>query len=90
MWVGTTIAAISNGDKNGIKSLVINNFFEVINFKYLLDEYKTETKSTNLEDIYFELYKNPLYKDKLCPINDAIFHYFNKLELLDGSTIYDF
>ncbi len=46
--------------KNGIKSLVINNFFEVINFKYLLDEYKTETKSTNLEDIYFELYKKPI------------------------------
>lgn len=90
LGAGATIAAIPNGDKNGIKSPVMNNFFEVTNLKHLLDEFEIKTKTNNLEDIYSELYENPLYKDKLGPINDAIYHYFNKLELPDEPTIYDF
>lgn len=90
LGAGATIAAIPNGDKNRIKSSVMNNFFEITNLKHLLNEFEIKTKSNNLEDIYSELYENPLYKDKLGSINDAIFRYFNKLELPDKPTIYDY
>lgn len=90
LGAGATIAAIPNGDKNGIKSPVMNDFFKVTNLEYLLDEFEITTTSKNLEDIYSELYENHLYKDKLYKINDAIYKYFSQLTLLDQPTVYDF
>ena len=65
LGAGATIAAIPNGDKNGIKSPAMNNFFERTNMGHFLERFHIETTSKNLEDIYSELYDNPKYKNDL-------------------------
>ena len=72
LGAGATIAAIPNGDKNGIKSPAMNDFFIRTHMEHLLDDFEIKTTSTNLEDIYSELYENPKYKDKLGVLDDAI------------------
>ena len=89
LGAGATIAAIPNGDKNGIKSPAMNDFFIRTHMEHLLDDFEIKTTSTNLEDIYSELYENPKYKDKLGVLDDAIYDYFSKLKLPDEPTIYD-
>ena len=89
LGAGATIAAIPIGDKNGIKSPAMNDFFIRTHMEHLLDDFEIKTTSTNLEDIYSELYENPKYKDKLGVLDDAIYDYFSKLKLPDEPTIYD-
>lgn len=89
LGAGATIATIPNGDKNGIKAPAMANFFETTNMGHLLEKFEIKTTSNNLEDIYSELYKNPIYHDKLQALDDAIYNYFFKLELPDNPTIYD-
>ena len=89
LGAGATIAAIPNGDKNGIKSPAMKDFFIKTHMEHLLDGFEIKTPSTNLEDIYSELYENPKYKDKLGVLDDAIYDYFSKLKLPDEPTIYD-
>lgn len=89
LGAGATIAAIPNGDKNGIKSPAMNDFFQKANMEHLLENFYVKTTSKNLEDIYSELYDNPKYKDDLYILDDAIYDYFSKLTLPDEPTIYD-
>ncbi len=89
LGAGATIAAIPNGDKNGIKSPAMNDFFQRTNMEHLLKRFQIKTTSTNLEDIYSELYDNSTYKDELYILDDAIYEYFSKLALPDKPTIYD-
>ena len=86
---GINASEKTNGDKNGIKSPTINDFFIRTHMEHLLDDFEIKTTSTNLEDIYSELYENPKYKDKLGVLDDAIYDYFSKLRLPDEPTIYD-
>lgn len=76
LGAGATIATIPNGDKNGIKAPAMANFFETTNMGHLLEKFEIKTTSNNLEDIYSELYKNPIYHDKLQALDDAIYNYF--------------
>ena len=89
LGAGATIATIPNGDKNGIKSPAMNDFFQKTNMEHLLENFYVKTTSKNLEDIYSELYDNPKYKDDLYILDDAIYDYFSKLTLPDEPTIYD-
>lgn len=89
LGAGATIAAIPNGDKNGIESPAMNDFFQKANMEHLLENFFVKTTSKNLEDIYSELYDNPKYKDDLYILDDAIYDYFSKLTLPDEPTIYD-
>lgn len=89
LGAGATIATIPNGDKNGIKSPAMNDFFKKTNMEHLLERFHIETTSKNLEDIYSELYENIKYKDNLYILDDAIYNYFSKLVLPDEPTIYD-
>lgn len=89
LGAGATIAAIPNGDKNGIESPAMNDFFQKANMEHLLENFYVKTTSKNLEDIYSELYDNPKYKDDLYILDDAIYDYFSKLTLPDEPTIYD-
>ena len=73
LGAGATIAAIPNGDKNGIKSPAMNDFFIRTHMEHLLDDFEIKTTSTNLEDIYSELYENPKYK----VISDNTIHLYS-------------
>jgi hypothetical protein len=55
LGAGATIAAIPNGDKNGKKCSVMNNFLAKMGLTELLKDVELDTDSSNLEDIYSEL-----------------------------------
>lgn len=57
LGAGATMAAIPNGDKNGRKSSVMNNFIEELGMSSIIKNINLNTKSNNLEDIYSELYE---------------------------------
>lgn len=88
LGAGATVAAIPNGDKNGIKCSVMNNFLQNIGKENLLDNVKLETQSKNLEDIYSELYEKG--EKELCHnLEHEIYNYFQEFTLPDELTIYD-
>ncbi len=89
LGAGATVAAIPNGDKHGIKSPTMSNFFQTTKINNLLEKFNIECTSTNLEDIYSILYDDPKYQQDLYLLNNAIYEYFSKLTLPDEPTIYD-
>lgn len=89
LGAGATIATIPNGDKNGNKSSVMNGLIDRLNLNDVLRNVKLSTPSTNLEDIYSELYSKPEYKNVVKELEKRIYTYFASLELPDYPTIYD-
>ena len=63
LGAGATCAAIPNGDKNGMKSSVMNDFIKNLQMEDLMAGVRLKTSSQNLEDIYSELYEKPEYCD---------------------------
>ena len=53
---GATVATIPNGDKYGMPCSVMNNFIKNLGLESLFRSVTLTTKSTNIEDIYSELY----------------------------------
>jgi len=90
LGAGASVAAIPNGDANGKKISVMNDFFQKTNTEYLLDGIALKTKSRNLEDIYSEIYERPELKDTCLKLEKAIYDYFSDLQIPEEPTIYDF
>ena len=94
LGAGASMATIDNGDKNGRPISCMNNFLNNLGIKNILDGIKIETKSDNLEDIYSELDEksktNEDYQKKKLELENAIFDYFDKFEIPDTPTIYDY
>lgn len=90
LGAGASVAAIPNGDANGKKISVMNDFFQKTNTEYLLEGIDLKTKSKNLEDIYSEIYEKPELKDVCIKLEKAIYDYFSDLQIPDEPTIYDF
>ena len=90
LGAGATIAAIPNGDKNGLPCSVMHGFVKNLGLDSILSSVKLKTESDNIEDIYSELYE----RDEECKtvreqLEEAIFSYFSRLQLPDEITIYD-
>lgn len=90
LGAGASVAAIPNGDANGKKISLMNDFFQKTNTEYLLEGIDLKTKSKNLEDIYSEIYERPELKDVCYKLEKAIYDYFSDLQIPDEPTIYDF
>lgn len=90
LGAGASVAAIPNGDANGKKISVMNDFFQKTNTAYLLDGIELKTKSRNLEDIYSEIYERPELKETCIKLEKAIYDYFSDLQIPEEPTIYDF
>lgn|SRR5574344_735034 len=89
LGAGASVATIPNGDINGKKISVMNNFFENTGMIDLLHDIKLETKSKNLEDIYNEVYENESLRDLKGKLEKAIYTYFYDIEIPKEPTIYD-
>ena len=87
---GATIAAIPNGDKNGRKSSVMNNFVANLGLEDLMSQVSLKTESSNIEDIYSELCEHPEYEAVRFQIEKRIFDYFESLEIPNSPTAYDY
>lgn len=89
LGAGATIAAIPNGDKNGKKSSVMNNFIKELGLEDILKNVCLSTNSNNLEDIYSDLYDKDEYSEVKEKLEFSIKKDLKQLELPDSPTIYD-
>lgn len=90
LGAGATIAAIPNGDKNGLKCSVMNNFLDELNLSSILSGIKLKTTSLNLEDIYSELDSSPEYASVKVELENKIIQKFSRYILPIQPTIYDY
>lgn len=90
LGAGASIATIINGDKNGKKISAMDGFIKNLGLDYLFENVKLKTKSSNLEDIYSELYENKQYDDVRIKLEQTIRKEFETFEIPDGPTVYDF
>ena len=87
---GASVAAIPNGDKNGLKTSVMDGFLKKLGIEETIKNLNLGTKSENLEDIYSELFEKDEYTDIRNKLDEEIRKYFSKFEIPDEPTIYDF
>lgn len=90
LGAGASLATLPNGDKNNKKLPVMDNFIEVLNLSSLLKEAKLDTKSSNFEVIYNELFNKGRFNDLRQELESRIYEYFSNLELPEEPTIYDY
>lgn len=89
LGAGATIAAIPNGDRNGIKCSAMDNFIETLGLSECFQGITLNTKSKNLEDIYSELYERADCLEIRQKLESEIRNYMSKLRLPVKPTIYD-
>ncbi|MFW6016411.1 MAG: hypothetical protein ACOCRK_08220 [bacterium] len=89
LGAGASLATLPDGDKNGLKLPLMNNFIETVGLEDILEDIHLETDSNNFEDIYSELYTRE-YTEKLSEIEDRVYDYFCELRLPENPTIYDY
>ena len=87
---GASVASIPNGDKNGLKTSVMDGFLKKLGMEETIRNLDLNTKSENLEDIYSELFEKDEYTDIRNKLDEEIRKYFSKFEIPDEPTIYDF
>jgi hypothetical protein len=89
LGAGASYAAFQNGDKNGKKLPLMNNFIETLGIEKLIEQAELITKSSNFEDIYSEIHKNPELASLQEELEKEVYNYFQDMELLEKPTIYD-
>ncbi|KAB6148223.1 hypothetical protein GA398_08175 [Bacteroides xylanisolvens] len=91
LGAGATIAALPNGDRFGKKSSVMNDFLSNLGLSSILDGVELKTTSTNIEDIYSELYERS--DEKAIQVREElekqVYNYFSSLRIPEEPTIYD-
>jgi len=90
LGAGASLAAFPNGEKNGLKLPLMNNFVETVHgLSDCLDKYGIDYKGKNFEDLYNSLYENSRYDEIRQVIEKTIYDYFAQMELPDEPTLYD-
>ncbi len=89
LGAGASYAAFPNGDRNGRKLPLMNNFVETLGIEDLILRTGLSFSSTNFEDIYSEIHKRPGLKDIREELENIVYNYFKGMELPDEPTIYD-
>ena len=88
LGAGASLATCSEGDCDGKKLPLMNNFVETVGLEAILKEYGVVYKGRNFEDIYSDLYEKE-YNDLTEEIEALVVDYFRKLKLPPYPTIYD-
>lgn len=87
---GASLAAIPDGDKNGLKTSVMDGFLDKLKMSEIITGLNLLTNSKNLEDIYSEI----AAKDEFAAIRELldsrIRDYFSSFEIPDVPIIYDY
>ncbi|MEZ8196869.1 MULTISPECIES: hypothetical protein [Vibrio] len=90
LGAGASVAAIPRGDKNGMKTSVMDGFLEKLGLSEVIEDLNLVTQSDNLEDIYSEIAERDEYADVRSELDTRIRNYFSEFEIPDEPTIYDF
>lgn len=89
LGAGASKAAIPNGDKNGRCICTMQDLVEKLSLDSLWSRVELSTTSSNIEDIYTELYEKEGCEDIIKEINSSIINFFMPFNLLEEPTIYD-
>jgi hypothetical protein len=90
LGAGASLAAFPNGEKNGLKLPLMNNFVETVNgLSDYLGECGIDYKGQNFEDLYNSLYEDSQYDEIRQVIEEIIYDYFAQMGLPDEPTLYD-
>ena len=90
LGAGASYATIINGDKNGRKISVMDNFIQELGMEDILASVKIKTKSKNLEVIYSELNERSDCDKEKKDLENRIRDYFKSIVIPDEPTIYDY
>jgi hypothetical protein len=90
LGAGASRAAFPNGDKNGKKLPLMNDFVDIVGLGDILFRKGIEWKDKNFEVLYATLSSDESFKDECKSIEDLIYDYFSSLHLPDEPTIYDY
>ena len=89
LGAGASYAAFPNGDRNGRKLPLMNNFVETLGIEDLIARTGFSFSSTNFEDIYTEIHQKTELSDIREELEKVVYDYFKGMELPDEPTIYD-
>lgn len=89
LGAGASYAAFINGDRNGVKLPLMNNFVDVLGLNELLSQTEIEVETDNFEEIYNQLCRNEVHQEIREKLEKVIYDYFSGLEIFDEPTIYD-
>jgi hypothetical protein len=89
LGAGASLASFQNGDKNGKRLPIMNNFIETLCLEDLINSSGMKFDTNNFEEIYSQLYSNPDTHTLREQLEQRIYDYFSDLELYDTPTIYD-
>lgn len=89
LGAGASVATIPNGDKNGKRISVMNDFLNNLGLTNLLNGISLRTKSTNIEDIYSEISERSDLIEIKVKIEKEIYKYFSEIIIPDFPTVYD-
>lgn len=90
LGAGATVDAFPDGDKRGKHSALMHNMIDVFDLKSLLSKVDLRTKSTNIEDIYTELFdRGEECENVRAELEEKIRDYFLSMEITDEITKYD-
>lgn len=89
LGAGASVAALPNGDKNGRKLPVMDNFVHVIGLGPILEKHGIQFKDQNFELLYADMVGKAEHLTAMNEIETCIRDYFSVLELPDHPTVYD-
>jgi hypothetical protein len=90
LGAGASLAAFPNGEKNGMKLPLMNNFVETVNgLSDYLDKYGLDYMGQNFEDLYSSLCDDCRYDELRQTVEETIYDYFACMELPEEPTLYD-
>jgi len=83
LGAGASYAAFPNGDKNGRKLPLMNNFVKTLGIEDLIARTGLSVSLNNFENIYSEIHKKPELKDIRDELENIVYQYFHEMELPD-------
>ena len=89
LGAGASCAAFPNGDKNGVRLPLMDDFVDVLGLNDLLSQAAIEFENVNFEKIYDQLHQNGAHREIREKLEKVIHNYFSRLEIVDEPTIYD-
>lgn len=89
LGAGASVAAFPNGDRNGIRLPVMNDFVSILGLEELLGDAGVAFEGMNFEDIYSGIHADPALDSVRLEIEQRVSEYFRQMELPDIPTIYD-
>jgi hypothetical protein len=93
LGAGASLASnLRNPEKNGNQLPLMNNIVEIVGLKDIVTRLPKEVQSyeNQFELLFSKLFEDERFEEERIEIEQRIYEYFEKLELPDEPTIYDY